>query len=76
MWPAQLRCPPFQMKITEADLWIGTYGRLFQKLCSSSAEIPIGVYRTQSHLFTEVGEGWTGPEERTAPLLCAQPSPL
>nr|KAF6280285.1 potassium sodium-activated channel subfamily T member 1 [Pipistrellus kuhlii] len=39
------------MKITEADLWIGTYGRLFQKLCSSSAEIPIGVYRTQSHLF-------------------------
>lgn len=44
------------MKITEADLWIGTYGRLFQKLCSSSAEIPIGVYRTQSHLFpTEVG---------------------
>ncbi|XP_070286309.1 potassium channel subfamily T member 1 isoform X2 [Myotis yumanensis] len=40
------------MKITEADLWIGTYGRLFQKLCSSSAEIPIGVYRTQSHLFS------------------------
>ncbi|XP_045702415.1 potassium channel subfamily T member 1 isoform X2 [Phyllostomus hastatus] len=39
------------MKITEGDLWIGTYGRLFQKLCSSSAEIPIGVYRTQSHVF-------------------------
>lgn len=56
--PALLRRPPFQMKITEADLWIGTYGRLFQKLCSSSAEIPIGVYRTQSHLFsTEVGGG-------------------
>ncbi|XP_016067284.1 PREDICTED: potassium channel subfamily T member 1 [Miniopterus natalensis] len=40
------------MKITEGDLWIGTYGRLFQKLCSSSAEIPIGIYRTQSHVFS------------------------
>ncbi|XP_053523755.1 potassium channel subfamily T member 1 isoform X4 [Artibeus jamaicensis] len=40
------------MKITEDDLWIGTYGRLFQKLCSSSAEIPIGIYRTQSHVFS------------------------
>lgn len=44
-----------QMKISEDDLWIRTYGRLFQKLCSSSAEIPIGIYRTQSHVFsTEV----------------------
>lgn len=33
------------MKITEGDLWIRTYGRLFQKLCSSSAEIPIGIFR-------------------------------
>lgn len=40
------------MKITEDDLWIGTYGRLFQKLCSSSAEIPIGVYRTECHVFS------------------------
>lgn len=40
------------MKITEADLWIRTYGRLFQKLCSSSAEIPIGIYRTECHVFT------------------------
>uniref|UniRef100_A0A3B3UBL7 Potassium sodium-activated channel subfamily T member 1 n=1 Tax=Poecilia latipinna TaxID=48699 RepID=A0A3B3UBL7_9TELE len=40
------------MKIKEEDLWIGTYGRLFQKLCSSSAEIPIGIYRTESHIFT------------------------
>ncbi|XP_034402794.1 potassium channel subfamily T member 1 isoform X2 [Cyclopterus lumpus] len=39
------------MKITEEDLWISTYGRLFQKLCSSSAEIPIGIYRTESHVF-------------------------
>ncbi|KFQ57047.1 Potassium channel subfamily T member 1, partial [Nestor notabilis] len=45
------------MKITEDDLWIRTYGRLFQKLCSSSAEIPIGIYRTESHMFatSEVG---------------------
>lgn len=42
----------FQMKVTEEDLWIGTYGRLFQKLCSSSAEIPIGIYRTESHIFS------------------------
>lgn len=41
-----------QMKITEEDLWIRTYGRLFQKLCSSSAEIPIGIYRTESHMFS------------------------
>uniref|UniRef100_A0A8C7XC04 Potassium sodium-activated channel subfamily T member 1a n=1 Tax=Oryzias sinensis TaxID=183150 RepID=A0A8C7XC04_9TELE len=40
------------MKITEGDLWISTYGRLFQKLCSSSAEIPIGIYRTESHIFS------------------------
>ncbi|XP_077570914.1 potassium channel subfamily T member 1 isoform X6 [Stigmatopora nigra] len=39
------------MKITEEDLWIRTYGRLFQKLCSSSAEIPMGIYRTESHVF-------------------------
>ncbi|XP_037340023.2 potassium channel subfamily T member 2 isoform X1 [Pungitius pungitius] len=39
------------MKVTEEDLWISTYGRLFQKLCSSSAEIPIGIYRTESHVF-------------------------
>uniref|UniRef100_A0A670YK40 Potassium sodium-activated channel subfamily T member 1 n=1 Tax=Pseudonaja textilis TaxID=8673 RepID=A0A670YK40_PSETE len=40
------------MKITEDDLWIRSYGRLFQKLCSSSAEIPIGIYRTESHMFS------------------------
>lgn len=48
--------PALQMKITEEDLWIRTYGRLFQKLCSSSAEVPIGIYRTESHVFSsEVG---------------------
>uniref|UniRef100_A0A8C3MW63 Potassium sodium-activated channel subfamily T member 1 n=1 Tax=Geospiza parvula TaxID=87175 RepID=A0A8C3MW63_GEOPR len=47
----QVRHSPAAMKITEDDLWIRTYGRLFQKLCSSSAEIPIGIYRTESHMF-------------------------
>ncbi|XP_062937774.1 potassium channel subfamily T member 1 isoform X4 [Cynocephalus volans] len=40
------------MKIGEDDLWIRTYGRLFQKLCSSSAEIPVGIYRTECHVFS------------------------
>ncbi|KAK3087261.1 hypothetical protein FSP39_003776 [Pinctada imbricata] len=35
------------MKITKEDLWIRTYGRLYQKLCSTTCEIPIGIYRTQ-----------------------------
>ncbi|KAI6209861.1 Calcium-activated BK potassium channel alpha subunit [Aphelenchoides besseyi] len=34
------------LQITENDLWIRTYGRLYQKLCSSVADIPIGIYRT------------------------------
>ncbi|KAM6124007.1 potassium channel subfamily T member 2 isoform 3-T3 [Pterocles gutturalis] len=36
------------MKITEEDLWIRTYARLYQKLCSSTGDIPIGVYRTET----------------------------
>ncbi|XP_039591313.1 potassium channel subfamily T member 2 isoform X3 [Polypterus senegalus] len=38
----------YQMKIAEDDLWIRTYGRLYQKLCSSTGDIPIGLYRTES----------------------------
>lgn len=47
----------FQMKITEDDLWIRTYGRLYQKLCSSNGDIPIGIYRTEAHKLpvSEVG---------------------
>jgi len=37
----------FQLEITHNDMWIRTYGRLYQKLCSTSCEIPIGIYRTQ-----------------------------
>ena len=33
------------MQITEKELWIRTYGRLFQRLCSTTYEIPIGIYR-------------------------------
>ncbi|XP_064310817.1 potassium channel subfamily T member 2 isoform X6 [Phalacrocorax carbo] len=41
-----------KMKITEEDLWIRTYARLYQKLCSSTGDIPIGVYRTESQKLT------------------------
>lgn len=37
----------FQMQLNADDLWIRTYGRLYQKLCSTTCEIPIGIYRTQ-----------------------------
>ncbi|XP_065432590.1 potassium channel subfamily T member 2 isoform X1 [Chrysemys picta bellii] len=40
------------LKVTEDDLWIRSYGRLYQKLCSSTGDIPIGIYRTESHLFS------------------------
>ncbi|XP_074653905.1 potassium channel subfamily T member 2-like isoform X3 [Tubulanus polymorphus] len=33
------------MKISKEDLWIRTYGRLYQKLCSTTCEVPIGIYR-------------------------------
>ncbi|KAJ1352345.1 hypothetical protein KIN20_008663 [Parelaphostrongylus tenuis] len=33
--------------LTSDDLWIQTYGRLYQKLCSSVADIPIGIFRTK-----------------------------
>lgn len=58
-----------QMKITEDDLWIRTYGRLFQKLCSSSAEIPIGIYRTESHMFaTSEARGSTCGKGSSIPI--------
>lgn len=37
----------FQMNITEEDLCIQTYGRLYQTLCSTTGDIPIGIYRTE-----------------------------
>lgn len=57
---------PFQMKITKDDMWIRTYGRLYQKLCSTTCEIPIGIYRTQdtslsdsSHVSMSRSSGWS-----------------
>ena len=41
------------MKITKDELWIRTYGRLYQKLCSTTCEIPIGIYRTQTQLSSD-----------------------
>uniref|UniRef100_A0A7E4ZRB9 Potassium channel subfamily T member 2 n=1 Tax=Panagrellus redivivus TaxID=6233 RepID=A0A7E4ZRB9_PANRE len=35
------------IQITEDDMWIRTYGRLYQKLCASVGDIPIGIYRTK-----------------------------
>ncbi|XP_073174609.1 potassium channel subfamily T member 2-like isoform X7 [Lepidochelys kempii] len=40
------------LKVTEDDLWIRSYGRLYQKLCSSTGDIPIGIYRTHCHLLS------------------------
>ncbi|XP_071053549.1 potassium channel subfamily T member 2 isoform X5 [Onthophagus taurus] len=70
------------MKITKEDMWIRTYGRLYQKLCSTTCEIPIGIYRTQdtslsdsSHLEEEhFGQDRVGvtyrPKEGTTCLGC------
>lgn len=38
----------FQMSITEEDLCIETYGRLYEMLSSTVGDIPIGIYRTES----------------------------
>ncbi|CAG2103282.1 unnamed protein product, partial [Medioppia subpectinata] len=45
------------MRITKDDLWIRTYGRLYQRLCSTTCEIPIGIYRTQSTQNPELFPG-------------------
>ncbi|XP_053976941.1 potassium channel subfamily T member 2 isoform X9 [Hylaeus anthracinus] len=45
------------MKITKDDMWIRTYGRLYQKLCSTTCEIPIGIYRTQDTTVSDTSHG-------------------
>ncbi|XGW15317.1 hypothetical protein V3C99_001080 [Haemonchus contortus] len=35
------------MVITSEDLWIKTYGQLYKRLCSSGANIPLGIFRTK-----------------------------
>uniref|UniRef100_A0AC34RR67 Calcium-activated potassium channel BK alpha subunit domain-containing protein n=1 Tax=Panagrolaimus sp. JU765 TaxID=591449 RepID=A0AC34RR67_9BILA len=36
------------IRIREEDMWIKTYGRLYQKLCASVGDIPMGIYRTKA----------------------------
>lgn len=50
-----------QMKITKDDMWIRTYGRLYQKLCSTTCEIPIGIYRTQETSASEASHVSNSP---------------
>ncbi|XP_046141452.1 potassium channel subfamily T member 2 isoform X3 [Osmia bicornis bicornis] len=45
------------MRITKEDMWIRTYGRLYQKLCSTTCEIPIGIYRTQDTTVSDTSHG-------------------
>ncbi|ROT68244.1 putative potassium channel subfamily T member 2 isoform X4, partial [Penaeus vannamei] len=47
------------MKIGKQDLWIRTYGRLYQKLCSTTCEIPIGIYRTIDTSNMEPGNNFS-----------------
>lgn len=42
------------MKLTNEDMWIKTYGRLYQKLGSTTCEIPIGIYRTQKQISSNI----------------------
>ena len=40
-------------------MWIKSYGRLYQRLCSTTCEIPLGIYRTQltSTIDLNIGTG-------------------
>lgn len=51
------------MKITKDDMWIRTYGRLYQKLCSTTCEIPIGIYRTIDTTNSEAGNEDSGKDD-------------
>jgi hypothetical protein len=63
----------FQLEITHSDLWIRTYGRLYQKLCSTSCEIPIGIYRTQDTSSEDSPDGHT-QSEQSSPVLDPGPN--
>lgn len=49
-------------------MWIRTYGRLYQKLCSTTCEIPIGIYRTQDTSSADATHVSNTPEERWRPF--------
>ncbi|XP_065369576.1 potassium channel subfamily T member 2 isoform X2 [Calliphora vicina] len=56
------------MRITKDDMWIRTYGRLYQKLCSTTCEIPIGIYRTQDTSNTESTHVSNSPVDKWGPF--------
>lgn len=49
-------------------MWIRTYGRLYQKLCSTTCEIPIGIYRTQDTSNADTSHVSNSPVERWGPF--------
>ena len=59
--------PSCQLKVREDHIWIETYGRLFQRLCSTTCAIPIGLYRTR---IPEVRTGYFLPCIETKKYLC------
>lgn len=61
-------CRNYQMKITKDDMWIRTYGRLYQKLCSTTCEIPIGIYRTQDTSTSDATNVSSSPVDRWGPF--------
>lgn len=72
----------YQMRISVDDLWIRTYGRLYQKLCSTTCEIPIGIYRTQqlpsqepSNVRTDSGKPLNVNQYSVSPLCAVFPCP-
>ncbi|XP_022231233.2 potassium channel subfamily T member 1 isoform X16 [Drosophila obscura] len=56
------------MRITKEDMWIRTYGRLYQKLCSTTCEIPIGIYRTQDTSNADTSHVSNSPVDRWGPF--------
>lgn len=56
------------MRITKDDMWIRTYGRLYQKLCSTTCEVPIGIYRTQDTSSADASHVSNSPVDRWRPF--------
>ncbi|KAJ8890977.1 hypothetical protein PR048_010486 [Dryococelus australis] len=59
-----------RMKIAKDDMWIRTYGRLYQKLCSTTCEIPIGIYRTQDTSLADSSHVSSSPHPRARWTEC------
>ncbi|XP_028410952.1 potassium channel subfamily T member 1-like isoform X2 [Dendronephthya gigantea] len=46
------------IKLTEDHMWLGNYGCLYQRLCSTTGEIPVGMLRTEEYeKETAMGSG-------------------